>query len=205
MIYVIVGKSSTGKDTIMQEVIGLTDIVKPLVSHTSRPRRVNERNHKEYHFVSKEEMQLMIENNEFIETRKYDVFNNGIKDTWYYGLHKDEVQVGKDYIVIVDLNGLDDLIKYFGDECITSFYITCCDELRYNRSCKREKLSNLTEEEQSKKLMEIERRILADNSDFSSDKTKGKFDYTYRNETIQDFNDVINAILEVISLGKYSK
>ena len=54
-IYCIIGKSGTGKDTVLEEILK-NQVVKinKLVPYTTRPMREGEINGKNYYFVSKE-------------------------------------------------------------------------------------------------------------------------------------------------------
>ena len=96
MSYVVVlcGFSSAGKDKICKYLSDNYNY-KMLVSYTSRPMRQNESEGSPYHFISKDKFKEMIANDEFIECREYHTLVNDIPETWYYGMHKDEVDLTK--------------------------------------------------------------------------------------------------------------
>jgi guanylate kinase len=77
---VLVGRAASGKDHMrkMLEEKGF----KYAVSYTTRPPRTGEVNGKDYFFLSVEEFERMIQNDEFYE---YVSFNN-----WYYGTTKEQ-------------------------------------------------------------------------------------------------------------------
>jgi guanylate kinase len=187
-IYTLTGCSAVGKDkiltTLTRECMGIT----PVISTTSRPMRPNEIQGREYNFVTKEQAELMIKNNDFIEKREYKVANG---DTWIYGVTKDSIQLNSyhNYIVILDFQGLIQLEDYLNNRGyvnnLTSFYIDCSYQNRLLRSLNREgKMDN----EQVKEVM---RRFEDDNKKVLPAKD-------YCNITINndgEFKDAINDIL----------
>lgn len=59
LIFCILGKSSTGKDSIFRELISDEDLnLRKIVTYTTRPMREGEKNGREYFFVSKEVMDV---------------------------------------------------------------------------------------------------------------------------------------------------
>jgi guanylate kinase len=66
---VLVGKGASGKNHLLKrlEERGF----RHLVSHTTRPMRTGEKDGVEYHFVSKDEFERMVENDEFLEYQKF--------------------------------------------------------------------------------------------------------------------------------------
>lgn len=66
---VICGPSGSGKSTLLKRLFKeFPNTFGFSVSHTTRKPRPGEENGVHYHYVAVEEMQKMIENNEFIET-----------------------------------------------------------------------------------------------------------------------------------------
>ena len=101
-IIILTGMSCAGKDTVRRVLEqdyygGYTNIV----SHTSRPMRENEINGIDYHFVSKEEFNNMIDNNEMIEYRNYETNWNGRGETWFYGVKKFTPK-NINYVIVMD-------------------------------------------------------------------------------------------------------
>ena len=81
MIFVLMGKSATGKDTVYETLSKhLVDCVQPMVPYTTRPIREGEQEGKEYHFVTRAEMLLLEEEGKIIEQRVY----HTVKGDWYY-------------------------------------------------------------------------------------------------------------------------
>lgn len=66
-LILISGPSGSGKTTLRKMIEKKFPEIEFSVSYTSRPRRKDEIDGKDYFFVSKEEFEKMIENDEFIE------------------------------------------------------------------------------------------------------------------------------------------
>lgn len=89
-----------------------------LVSFTTRPMRLGEVNGIDYHFISKQEYNDMLKNNQFIERTKYGGNYYGIsKKELYSKLEKD------DAYCIVDFNGVKQM-KHTCNNCTTVFIHT---------------------------------------------------------------------------------
>lgn len=100
---VVCGPSGSGKSTLLRRL--LSDFKERFVftvSHTTRQPRKGELDGREYHFVSKDCMFEMIEQDEFIEHTNFS--GN------YYGTSKqairDALQLGRNLILEVDIEGV---------------------------------------------------------------------------------------------------
>lgn len=155
---IITGKSSSGKNTVMDELVDNYDFV-GLVSHATRPIRPNEENGKDYYFTTKEQFMDIKNKNQFIETREYEVKDsNGNDDIWYYGLSKMEYNICNVFnkIVIVDMKGFHELAEYIGRDNCFMLYLYCDDNIRKDRMISRGGMSP----------EEVDRRFKADEEDF---------------------------------------
>ncbi len=153
---IIAGKSASGKDTILQQILKISTC-KPIVSTTSRPKRDNEQEGKDYFYISKDEFIDLIEENAFIEYRKYNTLVNREKDTWYYGIRKNnKYNDNTNYIVVLDFEGARSFINHYGADNCKLCYIYCDDEKRKQRAMKRPNFDetewNRRSEDDSKKL-----------------------------------------------------
>ena len=103
MIYIITGPSGVGKNTIINELSKYLDFYFS-VSHTTRPRRENEIDGKDYYFISEKEFDNLIKNDQMIEYEQYGEF--------YYGTSKEEL-LNDSSIIILDLevNGATKLLE----------------------------------------------------------------------------------------------
>ena len=128
MLVILSGVSGAGKDTIKKELLKRMSNVVTLPSFTSRDMRPGEVEGDHYHFISKEEFEKMIENNELYE---YNVHHNH-----FYGTSKktlnDQIKMGNIIIKDIDVNGTENLKKIFKDEIkvVTIFLRVPKDELR---------------------------------------------------------------------------
>lgn len=161
-LYVVMGKSSTGKDTIYKELMAKTDL-KAIVMYTTRPMRDGESDGREYFFVSDEETVQFEKDNKIIEIREY----NTVHGVWKY-FTLDDGQIKKDnntgYLIIATLEAYKKYISYYGKEMIIPIYIEVDDKTRIHRAIQREDM------QVNPKYAEMCRRYLADEEDFSEKK-----------------------------------
>ena len=103
-ITILVGQSASGKDAILRKLVSDYEYL-PIISVTSRPIRVNEKDGVDYLFESKETFLKLIKNNRLIEYRTYNTLANGVRDVRYYGLIKHILDDNNKYVVILDIQG----------------------------------------------------------------------------------------------------
>ncbi len=126
MIRIYFGKSASGKDTFLKKSVKCG--MKPIVSYTTRPKRVGEVEGVDYHFVTAEEFSKL----NLLEQRSYNVKVNGKDDTWYYG--SPQVDPTKDHVAVVDIKGLKLYIDTYGAENIEPIYVYTDDKVREDRA-----------------------------------------------------------------------
>jgi len=101
LLIVLSGPSGVGKDAVLDTIKELKRPFHYVVTATTRSRRAEEKDGVDYHFLSQEEFQHMIDGGQLLEWAK--VYGN------YYGVPKDEVAQGlakgMDVIVKVDVQG----------------------------------------------------------------------------------------------------
>ena len=136
-LFCILGKSASGKTTILNEVLSKLDIP-VLLSCTTRPPRNDESNGVDYNFVTFTAFDEDYKNENILE---YDVFRiDSIKETWvYYTKKSDLLLPTTSQIKIVSPTGLSQLMsnKELRDN-IVSIYIDAPDRLRKKRYLTRE-------------------------------------------------------------------
>lgn len=102
LLIVVSGPSGAGKDTICNKVVEEMKDTKISVSMTSRAPRGKEVEGVDYYFVTKEEFEERIKNDEFLE---YAVVHNN----QYYGTPKtkleEDINKGKNVILVIDIQG----------------------------------------------------------------------------------------------------
>ncbi|MBO5144240.1 MAG: guanylate kinase [Lachnospiraceae bacterium] len=161
-IFCIVGKSSSGKDTIYKKLLKNKSLrLKKIVPYTTRPIRAGEQEGVEYHFTTIEVMEQLQSENKIIECRSYDT----VYGRWYYFTAKDsQIELEKyDYLVIGTLESYIKTRDYFGEDKVVPVYIDLEDGERLSRALKREK------KQSSPKYEEMCRRFIADAKDFSKE------------------------------------
>ncbi len=110
-IFVVSGPSGSGKSTLIREVRQKVPGLGYSISHTSRPPRGQEKNGVEYHFVSKENFQKMIDNGEFVEWAEVyqDLYGTSVSSL------RSQVTVGLDVIMDIDVQGAKNIKDHFKD------------------------------------------------------------------------------------------
>ena len=158
-IYYVMGKSSSGKDTIYKMLLERHPQFHTVVPYTTRPIREGERDGVEYFFVDAEELHEMQEAEKIIEMRSYNT-KCGI---WTYFTADDgQIDLDRyDYLMIGTLVSYRALREYFGEERLVPIYIEVEDGLRLSRALERER------RQAEPKYAEMCRRFLADTEDFS--------------------------------------
>lgn len=135
-IYILTGKSGSGKDAVLhtlREKYGMH----PIISTTSRPIRINEKDGVDYNFVTKEEFEQGIIDGLYCECRSYHTTVNNVQETWYYGCPKQELQSGETYAIILDMQGTKDFVNYYGRENCFVVNIQTYDWIREQRAYNR--------------------------------------------------------------------
>ena len=101
-LIVISGPTCAGKGTICKELLKINKNIWPSISYTSRPKRDYETNGKEYYFVTKEEFEEKIKDDEMLEYAKVH-YND------YYGTPKshikEKLENGYDVLLEIDIQG----------------------------------------------------------------------------------------------------
>lgn len=139
-IIVLCGFSGSGKDTLLQEIKEQTkdyeDNYLDIISCTSRTKRINEIEGKDYFFKSYSEMQELDSKNQLISKRDYLTKVNGKKEIWSYGILKENIKDNQNYVVVLDIEGLIDLKNIYGNRVI-SFFLDVPEEVREKRAKQR--------------------------------------------------------------------
>ncbi len=161
-IFVIMGPSCSGKDTLYKELKDYYgNVLKSIVLHTTRPMRKGEVEGKTYYFINDEKFEEMQKNNEIAEYRLYDT-THGI---WTYATASRSIDLdNNDYLTINTLDGYKSLKEYYGEDKIVPLYIQVDEDVRHARAEVREKQQEKPDYEQ------MEKRFKNDSKDFSIEK-----------------------------------
>lgn len=189
MLYCIIGKSSTGKDTIFKRLLKNKSLkLENVVSYTTRPIRAHETDGVEYHFVDEKTRDELDKEGRIIELRRY----NTCYGPWdYFTVDDKSLELDKkDYLIIGTLESYEKIRNYYGKGLVRPIYIEVEDGVRLQRALNREK------KQEHPKYNEMCRRFLTDDEDFSTEKLKAaEVDRTFVNN---DIKGTVNEIIEYI-------
>ncbi len=181
MLIILSGVSGAGKDTIKKEIIKRMEEVISLPSFTSRSPREGESEGIQYHFITKEQFEEKIKNNEFYE---YDEHHNN-----YYGtsrkLMNEKIQSGKIIVKDIEVNGTENLLKLLKNDVkiVPIFLKVDKEELRRRLE---QRGDNLTEEEMQIRLGRLE---------YEESKI-GLYDYVIKNDDLEKTVQIIMTIIK---------
>jgi guanylate kinase len=164
MFLVICAPSGAGKTTVIKEILKIFPFFKFSVSATTRKIRKGEQNGKDYYFITRQDFEQKIKNNELVEWEI--VYGD------YYGTLKSEIDKslsdGLDLILEVEVLGAVSIKKLY-PEAVTVFIDAPKNEL-IERLKKRNTESD----------KELSKRIERMEMEFGM---KSRFDYVIKNET----------------------
>ena len=178
LLIVISGPSGAGKDTVCNKVVEEMKDTKISVSMTSREPRGKEQNGVEYYFVSREEFEEKIANNEFLE---YAIVHNN----QYYGTPKGKIEEdlnkGKNVILVIDIQGALK-IKEILPEALFIFIMPPSMEELKERLIKRQT-------ESKKKILERFKTAYNEINEYA------KYNYVVVNDKVEKAVDKVKSII----------
>ena len=161
-IYCMMGKSSTGKDTLYKMLLedGALSL-KKIIPYTTRPMRRGETDGVEYYFCGEKELADLLKRGKVIELRAYDT----VQGVWkYFTVDDHQIQdLRQNYLLIGTLEAYEQIRAYFGAEHVCPIYVEVDDGVRLQRALDRERA------QEQPKYAEMCRRFLADEQDFSEE------------------------------------
>ena len=137
-IYCVMGKSSTGKDTIYSRLMSQKDFnLKKIIPYTTRPIREGEVDGESYHFCTEDQLAKLEESGKIIELRAYDTAYGIWK---YFTVNDGQIELDKNsYMLIGTLEAYTKIREYFGKEAVVPIYIEVEDGERLQRALNRER------------------------------------------------------------------
>ncbi len=191
-IYVIIGKSASGKDTVAKRLLEDRSLgLAPVVPYTTRPIRAGEKDGTDYFFTDDEGFSRMKSEGRVIECRTY----HTVYGDWNYFTADDgQIDLAKsDSLTVGTLESYVSIRDYFGKDRVNPIYIEVDDGERLTRALDREK------RQKQPRYEEMCRRFLADQKDFSEERLKeAGIDRRFPNK---DINETVAEIAEVIRYG----
>ena len=185
VMIILSSPSGAGKTTLVK-LLSENNNFEVSISHTTRNPRPNENHEKDYFFVSENEFQRLIKNEEFLEYAK--VFRN------YYGTTRtpviDKLNKGKNVLFDIDWQGADQIKnKKMDYKLITFFILPPSKEVLFQRLSNRDMKDKLIAEERMK---QFERDVLH----------WINYDYVVINDNINNcYNKIYNLIEAEINNG----
>ncbi|BCE03772.1 guanylate kinase [Marinicellulosiphila megalodicopiae] len=180
-LYIVSAPSGAGKSSLLTALIDQVQDVKISVSTTTRASRPGEINGKHYNFVTIEQFESMIQQDEFYEHAK--VFGN------YYGTSKswvaEQLESGVDVILEIDWQGAQQMREVTKD-IITIFIVPPSIEALHNRLVGRGQDSDEI----------IEKRMSEARSEISH---YDEYDYVVIND---EFDHAVNQIKSIFASNR---
>jgi len=125
-VYVVAAPSGAGKSSLVKALMELDAAVRPSVSHTTRPPRGQEKDGREYHFVSDEAFDALIQKEAFLEWATV----HGHR----YGTSRESIEQriaqGADVVLEIDYQGALQIKKIFANAVLIFILPPSWDELR---------------------------------------------------------------------------
>lgn len=125
-LFVVAAPSGAGKSSLVKALLELDSLVKPSISHTTRAARGQEKNGREYFFVSKAEFDTMVKDNGFVEWAEV----HGHR----YGTSREAItqrmDQGSDVVLEIDFQGAMSIKRVFANAVTIFILPPSWEELR---------------------------------------------------------------------------
>jgi len=154
-VFVISGPSGSGKTTLARRLLSSRDLKSRLiksVSFTTRPKRKDEVEGKDYHFLKKEEFILKRKNREFLEWTEYLGHFYGTEKGTIDGLLRGR----KDILLCLDTKGAFKIKKIYPKDSVLIFILPPSIKVLKERLRKRSKERDFS---LTKRLREAEKEV----------------------------------------------
>lgn len=169
-LFVIVGPSGTGKNTLVNEVLKKKINLVRAISTTTRKARPEEVDSKDYYFVTKEEFMRRVYNENMLEWFEY--------CNHLYGTEKNSLKVVENMIKIIEVNGA----NAYREKGIKGVYIFITSDLEI-----------LKERLEKRGDKDIDLRLKTAKEEL---KEMQKYDYIIENN--KDIESAVKKLLEII-------
>lgn len=182
-LIIISGTTCAGKDTVVKKLLEKNSNITKSTSYTSRSIRPGEVEGVNYYFVTQEQFEEKIKNDDFLEYAK-------VQYGAYYGTPKKEVidilETGKDVILVIDVQGAQIIKEKFPETLLIFILAPSMQEI------KKRLIARGTET----KEQIIDRFKLA----YNEINEVNKYNYVVVND---DLNDCVEKVNSIIISNKY--
>ena len=195
-LFYLMGKSSTGKDTIKQALLADPELQLTLVvPYTTRPIRDGEKEGREYHFITDRRAEELLAEGKIVEMRVY----HTVHGPWRYMFVNEGIDFEKgDLLAVGTVEAYVKVRDFFGQDLVEPLYVYVEAGERLQRALDRER------QHKNPKYAEMCRRFLADEADFDEEHLRaagiiaedGSLVSSFEN---QDFDRCVEAIKEHIA------
>ncbi|HZP91987.1 MAG TPA: guanylate kinase [Burkholderiales bacterium] len=176
-LFVVCAPSGAGKTSLVRALLARDPHVHLSVSHTTRAARPGERDGRDYHYVSRETFQRMVEAGEFLESAEVHGNYYGTSQRWV----DEQRSHGNDIVLEIDWQGARQVRRLIA-ETIGIFVLPPSLEVLRAR---------LTDRRQDSPSV-IERRLAAARSEIAHVE---EFDYVIINK---DFDDAVEDLASIV-------
>ncbi len=177
-LFVISGSSGVGKGTIIKEFLAKHPKFKLSISCTTRSKRTGEIDGEHYHFITREEFQKGIKNNDFIEWAEFS--GN------YYGTRKSNIEQtlmdGSNLILEIETRGAMQIKEQLPEAVLIFIAPPSFEELKKRLEGRHTEDAEVIE----KRLSQAERE----------EQASQKYDYIIVNDTIKN---ALNNLEKIVS------
>ena len=185
-LIVVTAPSGAGKTTIVKHLLKTYDFFDFSVSATTRSKRKNEKEGKDYYFITPEEFKTLIKQRAFLEYEE-------VYEDQFYGTLKSEVDriwaTGKHIIFDIDVKGAVNLKKIYKDRCHTIFIKPPSLKVIIDRLTNRGTESDAS---LKKRIRRIKREL----------KYEPKFDHVLVNDVLDTALKEAEILIETLLFGK---
>lgn len=177
-LIVISGTTCAGKGTLIRELLSRNPNLNLSISYTSREKRKNEIDGKDYYFVDDQKFEKMIKENKFLEYAK-------VQYNKYYGTPKKEVkqllEQGKDVILEIDVEGAKQIKEQFPQTILIFIMAPSMEEVK-----RRIKIRGTETKEQIIKRFKVA---------YNEINEVNKYNYVVVNDNLEEAIKKVEAIL----------
>lgn len=177
-LYVIAAPSGAGKTTLVKALTDSLAHITVSISHTTRPKRPNEVDGVNYHFIDKAAFEAMLKHGDFLEHAS--VFDN------LYGTSKSWVETtlakGDDVILEIDWQGHQQIHSLFPDAISIFILPPSIDDLRQRLVTRNQDHPDIIE----KRLADVRETV----------SHIGEFDYVVLNDKFETAVSELTAIVK---------
>ncbi|MBN1169040.1 hypothetical protein JXA63_04075 [Candidatus Woesebacteria bacterium] len=193
-LIVLTGFSGSGKDTLMNMVLQKRPHIHRVVTHTTRPKRESETEGVDYHFVSSETFEQMIESDQLIEHVSYGSHYKGTSK-----LEFNKVLEGQDLIWRINMSRaavIEETLQTSLDHTIGTIIVKRTEKILIKTSTPKVALNRYRSRENDlADLEEFQKRLQQDIQIWKNN--RDKFPNVVVNKTGKQ-NEAVNEILKLV-------